>query len=510
MAKTTSKPRKLAHFPKAEPPESPENGTETAVMEPEAEPATPFDEQAPPADPAPPKRGRPPQGAKAMSFFERLQTITRKEWEGDRAKIKLYRLAPLINRLMSSEHKFVSVYNEPVTEERIKVDHGSGKYRLYLNYTKPGETSVELDRIELDILDQNFPPKIPPGEWMDDNRNRQWAWAKPAGAPGFNSNGQSAAPAAAPVDPLAAFNTFIDIQDRMEERRKPAEQPALAATAPAPVDPWAAAEKILNMRADNPMMAILQEQMKINAAALDAERTRNFQAQEAAREREHKLQMQLLEQKLTGQGKPFFEQLMEMASDDKTDKIKKVLGLFGGGGDGPVRAARTTPLELAREFISSPMAANIGQGVGVLLAQMMAPKTNGGPPAAYPTVLNAQNPNGTAPPVEMSEQRIQRIGAQITRPMIAHFMRGGEGADFAQSMFDMGPEDYVFMRGLGAEDILRRYRAFPEAWNYVQAEAGRFEAYIQAFCTWDPNDDEGPAPSEGDDGVVDLEQESGS
>ncbi len=422
----------------------------------------------------------------------------------------MYRLAPIINRLVGSEHKFITIYGEPITEEKIKIDHGSGKYRLYLNFKRPEtKEEKELDSVELEILDMKFPPVIPPGEWVDDPRNKQWAWAKPLGAgPNFQNGQQQQAPA---IDPLAAFGTFMDIQDRLREQTpaqasQPAQSPAndllaqlkllkevtqpSAPAAPAkdPLELAISLMTIMNQqRAENPIVDMMRAELQAVREELKEARKTPPAAQ-----------------------KSFMDQLMEMATDDKMDKVKRVMGIFGGG-DGGGRPVRTTPLELAREFISSPMGANIGQGVAVLLTQMMAPKPNGAPPQQYPTVLNQQNPNGTAPPVELPETRIQRIGAQITRPMIAHFMRGGEGQDFAQSMYDMGAEDYVFMRGLGADNIIARYRAFPEAWNYVQAEAGRFEEYIRAFCTWDPNSDEGPAPSEGDDGVVDLEsQEAGS
>jgi len=508
MAKSTSKQHKVRQFPNVEPPETPENEAVTAAMEPEGEPVTPFDEQAGPEAPPPPEK--PKKTPKNLTFFERLATITPKEWEGDRAKVKVYRLAPLINRLVSSDHKYITQYDTPITEDILKRDHGSGRYRLYLNYKKPGQNEVEIDRVELDILDPKFPPNIPGNEWLDDPRNKSWAWARPANAPGgpaYQQNGQQQQPAPA-ADPLAALETLMTIQDRMEDRLRPAEQIPAAQAAAAPVDPWAAAEKILNMRADNPMMAILQEQMKLNAAAAEAERQRNWQAQEAAREREHKLQLQLLEAKHHGNGKSFMDQLLEMAANDKLEPIKKVFGIFNGNGGGEVagRAARTTMLDVFRDLATGPAGATLAQGVASMISNLAAPRPAPGQQPQYPTVLNPQQANGTIPPVEGPEQRIQRIGATITRPLISHFLRGGEGQDFAQSMFDMNGDDYVFMRQLGAENILQRYRQFPEAWNYVQGEAPRFEEYIRAFCAWDPNEDEGPAPGP-DDGVVDLESQ---
>jgi hypothetical protein len=282
-----------------------------------------------------------------------------------------------------------------------------------------------------------------------------------------------------------------------------------ASTAPAAVDPWSAAEKILNMRSENPMVAILQQQMKDAATAAENERARAFTAAEAARDREFKLQQQLLEARTKEpQGKNALDQLLELASmGDKLDPLKKLLGFGNGAGEVAGRVARTTGLDLFRDFILSPSAAPVFQGLGALLSNVtQSAQTQNGQPQPRPVVINQQPNPAAVPPVEDPEQRIQRIGAQITQPLIKQFMQGSGGADFAQSMFDMMPEDYAFMRTLGPDNIVDRYRQFPQAWNILQFREAEFIEFIREFCTWDPNEDEAPAPGDGDDGIVDLSE----
>lgn len=496
MAKSSTKDRSISQFPK--PKTAPdENFTpDVAVTEPPAEPVTPFDDLQPiPGDPKPKK---PP---KILTFFERVDAIDPKDW-GMRAKIKVYRLAPIINRLVGSETKFITIYTEPITEQKLKIDHGSGRYRLYLNYKAPaGQKEKELDVVELDILDKNFPPNINPGEWLDDPRNKVWAWAKPKTVDPPAAGAAAPAPAS---DPFAVLDTVMDLQDRIEQRIKPAEPfaPANPATA---VDPWTAAEKILNMRADNPMMAILQQQMKDAAAAQEAERQRAFQAAEAARDREFKLQQQLLESQRGSAPKGLVEQLLEIATlGDKLDPLKKLLG-FNGTGEG-VRAAKTTALDLVRDFAESPAGTALAQGLAGLMVNLARPAPAA--PAPGPIVLNAQQSNGTVAPAEDTETRIMRIGQTITQPMLYEFFLRNEPGDlFAERVFDLWPEDYAFLKQLGAANLIERYRRFTPAWNLIAPKEAQFVEFLNQFVNWNPNEDEAPAPGTGgDDGVVDLEE----
>ena len=422
------------------------------------------------ASQSPPK---PP--AKLPTFYETMNKVAKADW-GPRANIYLYRVEPVIDRTRSGEFKFICSYAEPINDDRVMADYGSGRYKLMLNYRKAGADQGDLlDSVYIDILNMKFPPKIPLGEWVDDPKNKKWAWAKEAGA------APAASPAAAAIDPLAHLNTFMDIQDRIEERLKPAEPAASTA-----VDPWAAAEKILNMRSDNPMVEILKEQMKVSAAAAEAERDRAFKAAEAAREREFKLQEKLLESKTaTAAEKP--KTLMEQLTD-----FKALKELFtSSNGDAAPHVGRTTYLDVARDlgskFFESDLASGVGQWLGSLAQR------NVSNPA--PT-----NMNGTAPPQvqQAAPDQFQAFIRDVLNPsLLRHYLQEFSGADFAGWLYDGYPDRLIqlqsfthpMMPGLkGAPAIIQAYKRTDSMWPALSSRGEQaFTDFVNQFCEWKPD-----------------------
>jgi hypothetical protein len=128
--------------------------------------------------PKPPARTAKRTETPSHSITESMSRIQVEDW-GTRAYVYVYRLEPMIDRTRTGDAKYIQVYNEPVTEDRLMVDHGSGRYKLMLNFKKPGaERGDEMDSGFMEILNVKFPPKIPEGHWVDDPKNTKWAWAK--------------------------------------------------------------------------------------------------------------------------------------------------------------------------------------------------------------------------------------------------------------------------------------------------------------------------------------------
>lgn len=116
--------------------------------------------------------------AETPTFWQKVAQVAKADW-GPRANIYLYRVEPVIDRRRAGSQTYITKYAEPISEDRILADHGSGRYKLMLNFRKPGaEQGDEVDSLYLDLLNLQFPPKIPPGEWVDDPNNKKWAWAK--------------------------------------------------------------------------------------------------------------------------------------------------------------------------------------------------------------------------------------------------------------------------------------------------------------------------------------------
>jgi hypothetical protein len=88
------------------------------------------------------------------------------------------------------------------------------------------------------------------------------------------------------------------------------------------------------------------------------------------------------------------------------------------------------------------------------------------------------------------------------------FMKGATGEDFAVSMYNFWPEDTVFLQSFGAENLVDRYRKFPQAWAVLSYREAEFITFMQQFCAWKaPADEDGaaiPVAAEAD-GVEDLE-----
>jgi hypothetical protein len=401
----------------------------------------------------------------------------------------------------------------------LKERYGSHKGWLSLNTRKSGKDATDqIDRYEYEIFDPLAPPKIPRGAWANDTRNDRWRALLPAEPP------TASAAATSLVD---AIKVYKDIRDEVKDEMPAAEAapnsardtletmklakelfapatPAAATTPPA--DPFDTAAKIMAMRANDPMTAVLM-QMLTNANT----------ATEAARDREFKLQEKLFEAKAAvPASKSFLESALELASNpDKLEPLKKLASVFGfgNGGESVGRPGKTTGMDILNNLVSGPAGAQLAQGLGSVL--MALPSMFQGNPAngvshPPPVVLP---PIAAAPPQpETPEQRIQRIGEAVTRQMLGEFfMKNATGADFAASMHNFWPEDTVFLQSLGAENLVNRYRRYPQAWSVISYREQDFIQFITEFCAWTPEEDEGPVPpGNEDDGVVDLEPEVGA
>lgn len=484
MARSTKQPPKrgtLEQMPSAG----------VALEEPPAAPETPFDAEPPheadnngsiannisPPESAP-KPSR-PRGTSHREFFEIVRSVAKADW-GTRIFLYLYCFEPICNEKISGEKKYLCRFDQPIADQQeIMIDYGSGKYRLVLANNKPlqQEKGQAIETLDFEIYNPKYPPRIPREVWKNDPRNQRWLALLPK---------EGAAPPPAAPNPLDAFGTFMDIQDRMEERLKPAQQSPPPAQPAA--NPFDVAQQIMQMRANDPMIAALMQ--RLDAAD---------KAQEAARAREFELMKELRHTTAAPPvpAKSLADQLIELIPVlEKLEPVKKFFG-FSGPGEA-VRAGKTTAYDMIRDLASTPFGQNLGQGLGMLFSSLgnRGAAANGAQP--QPII-----PAATVPAKETDEQRIQRIGQAITQPMLyEYFLKDLAGDAFAERMFDLWPEDYVFIRKLGAENLVNRYRQFPQAWAVIGPKEPAFIEFIQEFCAWSEQAED----AEG--GVIDLEEEA--
>jgi hypothetical protein len=178
--------------------------------------ATTEVQKAPAAAPPPtkPGRGRPkkepqPQttktGEEGIDFFSYLKSFSEQEW-GEFLFMYLYRRMPITDRKLTGNDIYIAKYVKAVEIEDIMQEHGSGEYKLMLNRYDPAtRKNARLSLYVFRVLNEKYPPKIPYGEWVDDDRNRDWLWAKPALLQKLHDN-QTAAAGIAPAIPTGGFN----------------------------------------------------------------------------------------------------------------------------------------------------------------------------------------------------------------------------------------------------------------------------------------------------------------
>ena len=451
--------------------------TATAVLDEPEPPEPPESDDMPVQEAAEPPKREPP---KVPSFFQTMGRVQKEDW-GPRASIYLYRLEPMIDRLRGGDKKYIMMYTEPLTEERIMVDHGSGRYKAVLNIRKAGaERGDEIDSHFFDIMNLKYPPKVPKGEWVDDPRNKKWAWAKEPDVP-------PAPPASGLAEFTGVFRAASELRKEIREEMQPA-QPVQPAQ-PAPVDPWAAAEKILQMRSDNPMVTILMTRMDAMDKAAEASRLREAELQKELRD-----QMRIQPQAQPAAApKTLLEQATEFA--EAATKLKSIFntpGEVGGEAAKVVRAARMGALEFLAEVVPRIVDAPIMTAVAARL-MAGAPPTDGitGAPALQP------QPQPTQPNPQADLEMFLRH--TITPALVQAIADKETGANFAQWLWDFLPQRLTQLQNFthprlpglsGPAAIIMAYKHSP-VWPSLSIHGEEaFALFVQEFCAWKSPDQE--------------------
>lgn len=525
MAKTTKDKGQSTPVLVMDPPEPDEPTVEPepeAAAEPEpAEPAEPADstyrETASREDIERKARAKKQVGG---GFFARLTPYTPADWE--RMKIWCYRLAPITDRLAGgSPRKFISVYQECIDEQLIKKEHGSGKYRLILNrYTEKNEC-IGIDSVEFEIEDINYPPKVPPGEWVDDVRNKRWAWAKEA-------DEKAKAPAANGAGELEMLDKVMGYAERMHSRNDRPDrvvesagieavkvlsttiQNVIKETKPAPPPPQ-----------DNTMLTLVMKQLDAAQAQLAASQEAARQEAAGARERE----MKLLEKMFERNAVPVADPLRDLAMDLLKKKLE--------ADPTAEAAARESRMNGTQELIAEcvkALAPPIDKALGFL--QTMA--ANKQPPAAarppgtrQPTTTAA--PGQTQPPpaqqqtqpppaseqpevetitpeakMEVAKRQVMNTVLNYMTPTLLDHLANGDGSSFGfwfcgSTITIPGPpppwnrvpgvEAHKFAKQFGKEAITAAYKGNVGLWQEIAPDAeaeAKFSAFLDEFLTYDP------------------------
>lgn len=439
-------------------------------------------------------KAKPDPIGKHESFFARIARIARDDW-GTRAKIKVYRLEPIIDRLRGSENKYITIYHEPITEEKLKIDHGSGRYRLYLNFKEPAGSDKEIDAIEVDIMDLNFPPKVPPGEWVEDARNKKWAWAKPGG-PG------SVVPA--PPQPMEnAYETVLGIQDRERERLEGKGDDISKFTAMAE-----AVKTLMPTPApatDNTMLSTIVTLMTKQSENTQQLMTAQLAASQQETQQLRQQVFQLIQAKAQEKGNSAVDVVKEIINEAET-LFPKIKGLFSSFTEGATTVVHGRARPWWQDILVQTVP-DLSRSVAPILTGV-ATRMMTNPAAQLPALPAA---NGAPQPNPAQQSPVNQAAAQLmnflSTPRVLQkcqqyftdFVSGKQdqgvpvdGEDFAYWIYDAwGPEPIQWARMVGLGNILALMKQQPY-WVQIQPHEAKMVEFMEQVLRSEPPEEDQP------------------
>lgn len=498
MLKTKASKKKLLKIispPSVKPPETapdtPSTPFDSPPVEPKQEPPTPFKR----------KPGRPEK----KSFWDHVNEIPLSEWQAKRFYLYAYLSEPFCNIKTEGEPGYLRKFYEPVDPEFFLKEWGSGKYFLRLKEKRPGEKSDrDVDTLTFEIYNPTYPPKLPRKLWENDPRNERWLSMLP-----------KEQKEASKQETMEILNAMFDMQDRIEDRMerakgaeesqspnaildtaarlieltKPKENGTPAAAA---IDPWAAAERILNMRSDNPMVTILQGELTALRHSLDEERKERIELQTKMWE----AKLAALEAKMAPTASPA-KSLVEQIKELTTIK-SEVANLLGFGTDGAAapRSRMSGTMEFWKDLVTEVINAPVLNGVGqMLLSRFM----QGAPGMAVSGANPAQNGVAQSPAVNL----IQWVQGTLMEPIVRFLNGNSDGGDFADYVFEGWPDRLVPLQRMthpqmpgqtGAPVIIELFR-HSDIWQTQLAyRETQFRQFVTEFCAWRPEGEPEPAP----------------
>jgi hypothetical protein len=226
-----------------------------------------------PPDKRPPGRPRAPRDVKAdtgagdvgESFFDSLKALTEQDWK-DLYTIYLYRCEPYTDRKITGNDNFIMKYTQPIDQQSVMEEYGSGKYLAVLNLFNPttrhGKSAYSH---YFRIMNMNYPPKLPLGEWINDGRNKDWAWAKPLleAAESRRIQQQQVAGTSAGMDQAAEmFKAAVNAVKQLRPEAAPEEQNSLAGKVIESMEK--SADRMLAMANPAQFMGLVEKILSVN------------------------------------------------------------------------------------------------------------------------------------------------------------------------------------------------------------------------------------------------------
>jgi hypothetical protein len=452
------------------------------------------------------RRGRPKEtdpGKEASenshSFFESCGRIDPRDW-GTRASIYVYRKEPIIDRSHSGDYHYIDKYQELITEDRVLADHGSGKYRLMLNFQKPGsQTSSTIDTAILTLMNVKFPPKIAPGDWVDDPKNSKWAWAKDSFPKPASPNGTGQV--------LETLKVFNDIRKGVQEDKPDVPPPP----PPLPNPVTQVRETIQALKELAPQPAPATENKTFDAIV----QLMLGQMQQQAAQNTTLLQAVLQQRNSAPQAS--LTETISVLSDKLLPLVEK---LKPGAEEALTNFTRRSKMSGWMEMIQPaiPAALEFFKPLMVGIAQrMMQPVPNGATGFTPPASPGAGQLPASQPAVPGSAAGFPPILNMIAVPLLNWMRMDADprelGQDFASWVHEGLSADPRFAQALalarasGANAVLIAFKGSPywldKGLNHDKPSLAemepKFTVFLESFLQWKPSADE-----QDDDDVIDI------
>lgn len=443
------------------------------------------------------KAGRPPKDG--LNFFQRLGHYPKTEWEGGKLVIYSYRIEPFTDRYQGgNRYVFLLKYTSPIDEERILLDHGSGKYHFKLNRAEEGQSKTRpIDAVDIEILNPKYPPKVPEGEWVDDPRNKKWAWAAPKGSAAATAAAAPSNSVTGSTDPFEALRIVNEIQESGMDRVKPAGESSTSIL-----------EAIrLGRDLSTPVKATEDSTLK---AILEMNRDMMTQAREEAKELRAELRA-IRERPGTPPVDPVA--MLTTTIDKLTPLVEKLFPNIKKAGEEVVEKAVRSRMGSWQEFFApvlpgvvdllKPVIGTIAQGI------LMSSQTNPGTP------LNGTGPKPAAQPGAAGGTVADLLN--VITPVMIGYVRdeadGGAFADWMESGWGMEKLDQV---RAATVDQMIAFLQRTHWWNN-KGKGGaepslaemqpRLRGFLQEFMSWSPDTEEDTETGE-EAPVIDLMADS--
>jgi hypothetical protein len=162
----------------------------------------------------------------AISSWEWLDAVPKANW-GTKLICYAHRTKPLID-LGSGKPVAIEIIAHPFDLTYILKTHGSGGYRFDVSVIpEDGSKQHRIKQFYETVFDMRFPPRIPFGTWLDDARNKDWEWARPALLEEAQ-RATAAAPAAEQQSPAQTLVDYLDVATKVKELSGGNENPGIA------------------------------------------------------------------------------------------------------------------------------------------------------------------------------------------------------------------------------------------------------------------------------------------